>query len=505
MTSPLSLRLLELSASSGQALRDDHRAVSFSELIDTAFRSGAALRAGKPSLEGRRVAILASPSVAWVEGFLGVILAGGVALPLSPLYPDKELAWFLEDAEADILLVSRDLIDRAAALGGPPVLVIEELSRDCREQGDEQRALDLSSDAAALVLYTSGTTGKPKGALISHANIATQASLLREAWGYREDDVLLHALPLHHLHGLGIALLTSLLAGATTRMLSRFDPRRVWDELDRASIWMAVPTMYQRLFEAFDRGSDEDCARWANHARGLRLATSGSAALPVTLAERWRALMGAIPLERFGMTEIGVGLSNSLDPEARKPGWVGRPLPTVEIRLVDDAGDDVEGSTGELWVRGPSVFGGYLRRETASRAAFVDGWFKTGDLAERSPDGAFRLLGRTSVDILKSGGYKLSALEIEEVLREHDGVREVAVVGVPDATWGDRVVAVVVPHEGRAASLETEILRAWARERLAPYKIPRQVIVVDALAKNPIGKVLKPDLIRAIAEGRLGR
>jgi malonyl-CoA/methylmalonyl-CoA synthetase len=315
---------------------------------------------------------------------------------------------------------------------------------------------------------------------------------------------------LHHLHGVSIALLTSLLAGSTTRMLPRFDAAKVAAEIARGEVtsMMAVPTMYQKLFEHVDRGAAPE--GFAAGARALRLATSGSAALPVTLAARWRDLTGTIPLERFGMTEIGVGMSNPLDPAGRRPGHVGRPLPTVEARLTDDAGDELPigagaSARGELWIRGPSVFKGYLGRDAATAAAFRDGWFRTGDMAERSEDGYFRLLGRTSVDILKSGGYKLSALEIEEALRENDAIAEIAVVGMPDDTWGERVVAVVVPAPGRASACAAEPLRAWARERLAPYKVPRDVIVARSLPRNAMGKVVKPELMKAIAEGTLVR
>ncbi|WP_437576058.1 AMP-binding protein [Sorangium sp. So ce887] len=402
---------------------------------------------------------------------------------------------------------------------GRAVLRVEDLERAA--PGPEGAISDIAADDPALLLYTSGTTGKPKGALLTHRNLAVQAELLRAAWGFSEHDVLLHALPLHHLHGVAIALTTSLLAGSATRMLPRFDAQRVAAEIARrsATAFMAVPTMYQRLFEQLDRG---DALGFAAGARALRLATSGSAALPVTLAERWRDLTGTIPLERFGMTEIGVGMSNPLDPGGRRAGWVGSPLPTVEARITDDAGnasewapDEVSGEAvaqrggaavarGELWIRGPSVFKGYLGREDATAAAFQDGWFRTGDVAERSGDGCFRLLGRTSVDILKSGGYKLSALEIEEALREHGAIAEVAVIGVPDEAWGERVVAVVVAAPGREAECATGPLRAWAKERLAPYKVPRESIVVPSLPRNAMGKVVKPEIAKAIAAGMSG-
>ena len=502
MLSPLVQRLDELRVGGRHlALLDEHRHVEFEELHARARLAARRLEEVLGPLRSKRVALLGSPSAAWVEAILGIFLGGAVAVPLSPLYPSSELAWFLGDAEAEALVVSSDLEARAPELGAKRVLRLDSLF-EATSTGPV--ASVPGAEEIAVQLYTSGTTGKPKGAMLTHANVATQAALLREAWGYGRSDRLVHALPLHHLHGLGISLFTSLLAGASTRLLPRFEAARVWEELAQASVFMAVPTMYQKLFEAFDGADASTRARWSSSARGLRLATSGSAALPVTLAERWRQLTGTIPLERFGMTEIGVGLTNPLAPEGRLPGHVGWPLPTVELRIVDDEGAESQRGPGELWIRGPSVFPGYFRREEASASAFTEGWFRTGDRAERTPEGAVRLLGRTSVDILKSGGYKLSALEIEEVLREHPALAEVAVVGLPDAVWGDRVVAVVVAREGRADELRTEPLRAWARERLASYKIPREVHVVPSLPRNALGKVVKPDLVQALLEGAVG-
>lgn len=510
MGSPFVERLSQVAATSGVAIEDDHVQRSYPDLLGRALRIRGALCRGARALalDGERVALLGSPGAAWVEAFLGVILAGGTALPLSPLYPSTELRWFLEDAGVQRLLITDDMAAMAAPLvsGRTDVeaLRIEELADAPAHTGSA--AQDIDADAAAVLLYTSGTTGKPKGALLTHRNLATHAALLRDAWAFSPDDALLHALPLHHLHGLGISLLTALLAGSRVRMLPRFDAARVIAEIAarRVTSFMAVPTMYQRVFELLDRSGD--AAALAEGARALRLATSGSAALPVTLAARWADLAGAIPLERFGMTEIGVGMSNPLDPAGRRPGWVGKPLLSVEALIVDDAGAPVERGQGELWIRGPSVFKGYLGRPEATAEAFRDGWFRTGDVAERSEDGHYRLLGRTSVDILKSGGYKLSALEIEEALREHGAIAEVAVVGIPDEAWGERVVAVVVPAPGREGECRTEALRAWAKERLASYKVPREVIVVPALPRNPVGKVVKPDLVRTLiaASGRAG-
>jgi malonyl-CoA/methylmalonyl-CoA synthetase len=309
----------------------------------------------------------------------------------------------------------------------------------------------------------------------------------------------LHVLPLHHLHGLGIALLSAIGAGAVTHFVP-FDPAATWEAMARATVFMGVPTIHAKLLAALDDADDATRARWTAGARSLRLITSGSAALPVTIGERWRAISGAYPLERFGMTEIGVGSTNPLAPEGRRPGTVGRPLPTVRTRILGDDGRD--GDTGELWVAGPSVFARYEDRPDATRDAFVDPdgerWFKTGDTVLRDADGYLKILGRTSVDILKSGGYKLSALEIEESLREHEAVAEVAVVGLPDALWGDRVVACVVPRTGREDDCTEARLRAFAKERLASYKVPKQVVVMTELPRNAVGKVIKPELVKKL-------
>ncbi len=438
---------------------------------------------------GRRVALLASPGAAFVSATFGIFESGGCALVLSPLHPPGESAYFCDDADVDLVLVTEDQRERARACAGSRDVVTipagQSSAREPRAIGEHD---------PALMLYTSGTTGKPKGAVLTHHNLSVQQELLGEAWGLRASDVLLHVLPLHHMHGLCISLLSCLGAGAAIRMLAHFDAARVWDAMADSSVFMAVPTVYKKLFDAFDAAEPGVRHRWVQNAKKLRLATSGSAALPVTLAERWRAIAGDIPLERFGMTEIGVGLSNPLDGE-RRAGTVGLPLRTVETRVVSPE-TNTDADTGELWIRGPSVFQGYFRREEATRGAFRDGWFQTGDTVTRDERGYFRVLGRTSVDILKSGGYKLSALEIEETLREHPAVAEVAVVGLPDETWGDRVVACVVLRAGRA--LAADALRAFAKEKAASYKCPKDVLFFDELPRNAMGKVQKKDLVSAL-------
>jgi len=433
------------------------------------------------------VALLVSPGADFVCAFFGVLRAGGVVVVLSTLHPPPETQYFCDDAAVRSIVVSRELRSHVRLLSGEHrILEIDALGSAQRRSRPLPRGRGADP---ALQLYTSGTTGKPKGAVITHDNLATQQRLLRDAWGWHPGDALLHMLPLHHMHGLAIAWLSAVGAGATTRFVGPFDASRVWDEMAEATVLMAVPTIHAKLFAAFDAASLSRKHEWERGARGLRLVTSGSAALPVTVGHRWSDLTGAYPLERFGMTEIGVGTSNPLEPGRRRPGTVGVPLPTVETRIVDD----------ELWVAGPSVFAGYHGKPEATAGAFVmdagTRWFRTGDTVAREDDGYIRILGRTSVDILKSGGYKLSALEIEEVLREHPAVLEVAVVGLPDATWGDRVVACVVARPELSGECTEDSLRGFARERLAAYKIPRSVVVMRELPRNPIGKVVKPTLV----------
>jgi malonyl-CoA/methylmalonyl-CoA synthetase len=292
----------------------------------------------------------------------------------------------------------------------------------------------------------------------------------------------------------------ALWSGAVCETLPRFDPEAAWDRLSSCDItvFTAVPTVYYRLIASWDEASEDVRRHRSAGVRSIRLMMSGSAALPVRILERWRQISGHVLLERYGMTEIGMALANPLHGE-RQPGRVGVPLPGVEVRLVGEDGQVVpQGVPGELEVRGAGVFDEYWRQPEATREAFHDGWFRTGDVAafER---GAYRLLGRTSIDIIKSAGHKISALEIEDVLREHPAIAECAVVGVDDEEFGQRVCAAVELRSAEPLTLAD--LEPWARERLAPYKIPRALIAVDALPRNAMGKVVKPEVARLFEKG----
>jgi malonyl-CoA/methylmalonyl-CoA synthetase len=446
-------------------------------------------------LDGERVALMIPSGFAYVAALVGAWRAGGVAVPLCVAHPAPELAYVLDDTGAGAVLAHRDFLDVMSGLAsarGADLGLVPDILKAGPEGAPAGADLpDISSGRRALILYTSGTTGRPKGAVSTHGAVAANIESLVEAWGWEADDRILHVLPLHHTHGLVNALLCALWAGATCEMMARFDADAVWERLAAGGItvFMAVPTIYRKLEQAWDAAPEKTRAAWTVGSRGLRLMVSGSAALPVPLFERWKEIGGHTLLERYGMTEIGMALSNPLDGE-RRAGSVGRPLPGVEIRLVDSAGvvvDQAEGATGEIEVRGPAVFLEYWERPAETEASFHEGWFRTGDEAILE-SAAYRILGRQSVDIIKTGGFKVSALEIESVLAEHPAVDECAVVGAPDPEWGEAVCVALVSSRDVAR----DELRHWAAERLARYKVPSRVLRVAELPKNAMGKVNKP-------------
>jgi malonyl-CoA/methylmalonyl-CoA synthetase len=468
--------------------------LTYRQIAERAEALAADLAAGGPGLGGAAVAFLAGPGPDHLVTLLGILRAGGMALPLSPLHTRPELAYQIENAAPVALLAAPELREALeAAAGGREVRPLAP-----RAVGTAPPPLPAAA-APAIMLYTSGTTGRPKGVRLRHAAVAATVASLETAWRWHADDRLLHVLPLHHTHGLIVAALGALWAGAEARFAA-FEAAAIWEALADVTVFMAVPTIYVKLVEAFRAAPAETRARWAASAGRLRLFTSGSAALPASLLEEFRAATGQTILERYGMTEIGMALSNPYEGP-RVPGAVGRPLPGVEVDIVGDDGASVRpGEPGELRVRSTQMFDGYHGDAAATAASFdAGGRFMTGDtgVREPGPDGGetIRLLGRTSVDIIKSGGYKISALEIEAALRDHPAVAEVAVAGLPDDTWGERITAWVVARPGPTPTLDD--LAAFARERLAPYKVPRALRVVPELPRNAMGKVQKRQLIAA--------
>jgi malonyl-CoA/methylmalonyl-CoA synthetase len=454
------------------------------------------LLADGTDLAERRVAYLVAPSAQWVIAQWGIFRAGGIAVPLLAQLPDPELAYILDDSEAGLVITDDQNRARLAEICAPRGLRLETVEGLTHAPpGESLGALpQLQPDRGSMILYTSGSTGKPKGVVWTHGSLTAQLSILHDAWGWTPADVSLLVLPLHHVHGIVNVLTCSLWAGATCHIPTEAGPEAIWKEFGagRISVFMAVPTIYHRLIASWDAATSDDQHRRSEAAQSLRLMVSGSAALPATVLDRWRDITGHTLLERYGMTELGMVLSNPLRGE-RVGGAVGKPLPTVETRILGDDGGPIEPpGSGHLQVKGPSLFREYWNRPEATEAAFDDGWFVTGDVVSVDDRGIYRILGRNSVDIIKTGGEKVSALEIEDLLREHEAIMECAVVGVPDPEWGERVAAAVVSAPGK--TIELSELRAWARSRAAPYKIPSLLIEVDALPRNAMGKVVKPRL-----------
>ncbi len=472
------------------AIQSREMVYSYADLLRGSAACASAFLDGRDDLHGERIAFLIPGSPEYAAVQWGTWRAGGIAVPLSIAAVQPELEHVLTDAEAGVVVVSRSLRSRVEPLCrrlGIPITTAEEAL-----DADPVTLPEIADDRPAMILYTSGTTSKPKGVVTSHANIEAQITALVDAWGWRCDDRIPLFLPLHHVHGIVNVLSCALWAGASVETFESYDQERILERVAEKAytVFMAVPTIYVKLIQSLETATPEEREKYAAGFAGMRLMISGSAALPASVHRKWTDLTGQRLLERYGMTEIGMGLSNPLHGE-RRPGAVGQPLPRVEIRLVTEAGDVIDGEhePGEIQVRGPAVFSQYWRNPEATSASFVDGWFRTGDMAVLE-EGYYRILGRLSVDIIKSGGYKVSALEIEDALRQHPAVREVAVVGVEDPTWGEAVAVAAIAREGM--DLDLAELRGWAGSRLSRYKLPKVLKVVPDLPRNAMGKVMKP-------------
>ncbi|MCX2733108.1 acyl-CoA synthetase [Saccharopolyspora sp. NFXS83] len=464
-----------------EALRFGSRALTYPELAAAA--AGIAERVGS----ARRVAVWATSELETCVAVLGALAAGAAVVPVNPKVGERELAHIIGDSEPELLLAAPGF-QPPEALGWVPVQEV-----DLARTGGELPA-EPSEDAPALIVYTSGTTGPPKGVVLPRRAIRANLDALADAWEWTEQDVLVHALPLFHVHGLILGTLGPVRLGGTVRHLGKFSSQAAAEELaGSATMLFGVPTMYHRLADDAER--DPELAKAVGRAR---LLVSGSAALPAVEHERISRLTGQRVVERYGMSEtiMNSGVRASGD---RRPGYVGLPFDGVEIKLVDDAGRDIEISddetVGEILVRGRNLFTGYLNRPDATAEAFVDGWFRTGDVATRAPDGYLRIVGRKATDIIKSGGYKIGAGEIENALLEHPSVAEVAVTGQADPDLGERILAWVVPAADLTDSEATarELVEHVAR-LLTPHKRPREVRFVDSLPRNEMGKVMKKAL-----------
>ncbi len=469
------------------ALRFGERSLTYGGLA-------AAAGAAAGDLKGvRTAAVWATPALETAVAVTAALLAGVVVVPLNPRSGARELGHILGDSAPDVLLAAPGtaLPDAPAAL--PRVDVDPARGADPGSVPDDR---ERDPEDPALIVYTSGTTGPPKGAVIPRRSIASTLDALADAWRWTDADVLVHGLPLFHVHGLVLGTLGPLRRGGSVRHLGRFTTEGVARELNSgATMLFGVPTMYHRVAEALP--AEPDLVRALS---GARLLVSGSAALPVHDHERITAATGARVVERYGMTETLMNTSVRVDGETR-PGSVGVPLPGVELRLVEEDGTPVaayDGETvGEIQVRGPNLFTEYLNRPDATADAFTaDGWFRTGDMAVRDSGGDVRIVGRKATDLIKSGGYKIGAGEIENALLEHPGVKEAAVTGEPDADLGERIVAWVVPADPQSPP-GLEELADHVAARLAPHKRPRVVRHLDVLPRNDMGKIMK----RALTHG----
>ena len=442
-----------------------------------------------------RVALLVPAGFSYAASQWAIWRAGGMMVPLCLSATEPEWEYALTDSGAGIVMADAAMAAKIAPLCTR--LGVRLVNVDAVTSTPTKSLPDITPERRAMILYTSGTTSKPKGVVTTHANIQAQIESLVAAWEWSAADRIPLFLPMHHIHGIINVTSCALWSGATIEPFARFDPQAILDRVrsDAFTLFMAVPTIYVKLIVALEAASPQDRAVIVDGFARMRLMVSGSAALPASVHEKWAALTGQKLLERYGMTETGMVLSNPFHGE-RRPGAVGQPLPGVEVRLKTEADAIVtrEDEPGEIQVRGPGVFREYWNRPEASAETFDEDWFRTGDMAvlERS---YYRIMGRLSVDIIKSGGYKLSALEIEAALLDHPYILECAVIGLPDETWGEAVTAVVVLKEN--TTLDLPALRDWCRDRLSAYKIPHRLRAVPKLPRNAMGKVTKP-AVRAL-------
>ncbi|CUI38000.1 malonate--CoA ligase [Cognatishimia activa] len=461
----------------------DGSEVSFGALFEGAARTAAVLQANglKP---GGRVAVQVEKTIEAIQIYLGTVMAGGIFLPLNTAYTVPELEYFLGDATPTIVVCDPDRFEKIGRIAGSATV----LTLDCNGRGSLTDLVQESAPAApvarnaddlAAILYTSGTTGRSKGAMLSHKNLSSNSEMLCDFWRFTKDDVLIHALPIFHTHGLFVATNVALLSGASVVFLPKFDADVILDAMPMATALMGVPTFYTRLL------ADPRLDR--QRAKTMRLFISGSAPLLVDTHQQWEARTGHRILERYGMTETNMSTSNPYEGD-RRAGTVGFPLPGVEAKVMLDGTEVPKGEAGVLWVRGDNVFQGYWQMpEKTAEELMDDGWFITGDLARIDSDGYVTIVGREK-DLVITGGFNVYPKEIESLIDEVDGVLESAVIGVPHPDFGEAVVAVVVAQD---ADLTGEAVSSAIETDLAKFKQPKAVRLVDKLPRNTMGKVQK--------------
>jgi malonyl-CoA/methylmalonyl-CoA synthetase len=451
--------------------------------------------------KGDRVVLFLDKSVVFVIAHLAILKIGAIAVPLNPGFKKTEMAYLLRDADPKVVIADPDKSDMVSQIIPHCHIIMVDTRKPYDEvaffdkSGADPAEIEVQPEDPGLIIYTSGTTGDPKGAVLTHANLVSDARNIIKIWEIAPTDVLCHALPLFHVHGLCFALHTALLAGAGVVMLDSFKPETVASVLagrDRktmCSLFMAVPAMYAKLMDVLE-------GKQLNFDH-IRLWASGSAPLLVKDFQRIAQIFGKQPVEREGMSETGMNFSNPLRGE-RKPGSIGLPLPGLQARIVDpDTFSDVpRGGTGEIWLKSASITPGYWRKPQETSETFRQGWFRTGDLGKVDADGYFYLTDRIK-HIIITGGENVSAKEVENVINGIGGVAESAVVGIPDETWGEKVVAAVAAKPGKA--LNPEEIQKVCKQQLHNWKCPKQIVFVEGLPRNTMGKVLK-DAVKAMFE-----
>lgn len=539
------------------ALRDCHGYYTYMGLFLSSRQFAHQITELLKGKEQERVAFLCPNDASYVITQWACWMSGQIVVPLSALHPEASLKYFINDSDSSLLITTHELAPQLAGIAkssGRQLMVMDEALRTLAMKPDvkvdpsqvdhikpDDPAQDVVAgmdddfytDSSAMIIYTSGTTSNPKGVVLSYRNLEAQVQSLVEAWHITSKDNVLHTLPLHHIHGIVNGLMCPLYVGGRCTMLPRFSSSNVWAQLlairfkaaDRVNVFMGVPTSYVKLIEEYEQifSKKKEMREYIQKTLSdkIRLMTSGSAPLPSSVFHQWEKLSGQRILERFGMSEVGMVLSNPYTPSERRPGFVGTPLPGTKVRIVrseksesspketkDEVlceGDfngtkvlvnDGEPTIGQLHVKGPNVFDGYWRKpETTEKEFDSDGWFKTGDTAQ-FVDESYKILGRTSVDILKTGGYKVSAVEVEATLLGHPDIIDCSVVGLPDATWGQKVAAVVVTRPG--AEILLSQVREWSRDKLPPYAIPTVLRVLDKIPRNSLGKVNKVNMVKEV-------
>lgn len=483
-----------LSFAERKAITSNGKSYTYDDLIEKSSSIAGALLKNTQDLNEACIAYLIDPSFEYTATQWGIWKAGGIAVPLCTSHPLPSIKYVLEDTQCRTLVIEekykiflQPLIDELSL----DILIFEQLASNMTAELPV-----VTEDRKAMILYTSGTTNLPKGVVSLHKTIKAQITTLVDAWEWSSEDHILNILPLHHVHGIINVMSCALWSGACCEFLPKFDAEKVWSlfEKKEINVFMAVPTIYYKLITYWDNQVLDRQKELSRACAHFRLMVSGSAALPVSVLEKWKTISGLTLLERYGMTEIGMGLSNSYRNE-RRAGHVGLPLPGVLMRLVDETGQIApKDEQGEIQIKSNCVFDHYWQKPEATAAAFTeDGWFKTGDIAKLS-DGLYKILGRTSIDIIKSGGYKISALEIEEVIRKYDAIHDCAVVGIPNEEWGEIIGAGLVLSRSKS-EIDIPALKEWLSDKLPNYRMPRKYLIVDDLPRNTLGKVTKKDLV----------